>query len=50
MNTTTTTSGVTINTDSREALEALRASRPATVRCEQHPSFEADYCPRCAGH
>jgi len=48
MNTTTVTaSGVRVNNDSLAALAALKASRPAIVKCDKHPAFEADYCPSC---
>jgi hypothetical protein len=55
MNTTTTDTGVTVNSDSLAAILAIRAARAANrgaiTMCATHPSFESDYCPCCGtGH
>ena len=50
MNTATTTktaSGIRVNNDSLAALAALKASRPAVVKCAKHPAFALDNCPSC---
>lgn len=49
--TTVTSSGVRVNTDSLAALAAIRAAREARegVRqmCSEHRAYEADNCPSC---
>lgn len=45
--TTKTASGIRVNTDSLAHMAALKAGRPAIVKCDKHPAFAIDNCPSC---
>lgn len=45
--TTTTSTGVRVNSDSIAYIEALAAERPTVQRCTLHPAYELDNCPAC---